>query len=279
MAKAARPRRLETLTEALKRQRRRLCIDHTLDFSQAVSFDNVDGLACLGTQRALETLILDGCPLTSLHTLPPQPRLKVLRADNSKVESLSGLRQVRPHDSSLETETFQSLSDISMIGAPVSAHETFRLSALILLPKLSKINKRTVTSVERETAKAYPPIAKALIAAGWMAVYPPPSDADFRYLANQFEITCGDKDFVVMAPLPQGHPYSPPASPGQAGRLSQRIAGILRPLGFAIRNGPTLNDDIVGAVDTICRVVEKLEQMADSSVPPDEWNEHDTTSE
>jgi hypothetical protein len=88
---------------------------------------------------------------------------------------------------------------------------------LILLPKLSKMSKRTVTAVERDIAKAYPPIAKVLIAAGWMAVYPPPSDADFRYLADQFEITCNEKDFVVTSPSRRVTPSPCPCRPGRAG--------------------------------------------------------------
>jgi hypothetical protein len=181
------------------------------------------------------------------------------------------------------SDTFQNLTELSMIGAPVSEHETFRLSALILLPKLSKINNQFVTQLERRTAQAYPPIARALISAGWMAVYPPPSESDFRYLAGQFEIECSEKDVIVPSPLPPRHTYSPPTSPGEAagpaGRLSQRITAILRPLGFAIRNGPTMNTDIVDAVDTICAVVDKLEQMADSSVPPEKSDLHETASE
>jgi hypothetical protein len=244
-------------------------MDHTLDLSTNIAFDRGDGLACLGTQRTMETLILDNCPLTSLHTVPAQPRLKVLSANHLNLESLLGLRQVKPPAPFESPETFQNLANISMVGAPVSLHENFRLTALILLPKLSKINGRVVTPHERRIAQAYPPIARELVTSGWFAAYPPPSADGFRELAAHFRIECTDTDIVATSPL-SADPVSPDGRGPAAGRFSDRIARILAPLGFEVRSGPSRIDDIGNAVDTLCAVIEKMERIAAGGDEPQE---------
>ena len=243
----------DSLPEALKRQRRMLSMNGTLDFSKL----QITDLKHLGSQKALQTLILDGTPISSLHTLPPQPSLKKISAKNTKLSTLAGLTSQNK------------LSSVSFEGTPISKVENFRLAVMLAVgPRINSINGRTVTQTERRMAKAFPPVAKYLVNAGWVVSYPPPSDLDFHYLAEQFEIQAANEDFI--SPVP---PISVPAATKQQENddtfvydedapFTEQLASILRPLGFAIRIGPEVHDDIIRAVSTICDTVEKVEQMS-----------------
>jgi hypothetical protein len=258
MATKSQPREPETLSAALTRQRRLLGISHKLDLSGPVQFDERLGLSRLGVQKVLQELDLGHANLTSLHTLQAQPNLRVLRADESRIEVLTGI----------ERQT--SLSVLSLVGTPVSANETFRVSALVLSPKLSEINGEKVTHAERRMAQSYPPIAKALIGAGWVAQYPPPSEMDFRFLARTFDLNAEDRDFVAPVALPVPASRSPPGSPAReparGAGFPDRIAALLAELGFLIRTGERMEEDVVEAVGVLCRVVTKIEKPLSKSL-------------
>lgn len=133
-------------------------------------------------------------------------------------------------------------------------------------------------------AQCYPPIAKTLIDVGWILQYPPPSKDDFVYLAKQFNIKNTNKDdFIAQLPPPE-KPVSPVQTPKKDEdsaafsanpndqtqneseieddrSFCEKVAAILRPLGFAIRNGPDMVTDLTRSVQNICDVVKKIEDI------------------
>lgn len=262
----------ETLWEALQRQRRMMALNGELDLSNVTTED----LSSLGSQKALKTLKLVQSQLTTLHTLPSQPLMKSIIADNSRIETLGGLAN-QPR-----------LAQISFKDTPLSEQENFRLAAIICIgPRLSKINGQPVTQSERRMANCYPPIAKYLVASGWVVQYPPPSKQDFRYLADQFSVPYTDEDLESSQPIV---PASPPSSPRKGDSQSQsqsqtqqsfgnQIASILRPLGFAIRCGPEMNDDIINAVSRICEVITKIDELNQEEEEHNEEHQEDPAIE
>jgi hypothetical protein len=247
------------LADALKRQRGQLGTKGVLDFSENVRFP-ADGLQKLGVQRALVELRLKNCPLSSLESLAAQPNLRVIIADNSKIASFAGLDR-QPW-----------LTSVSFLNTPVAQIENFRLAALIVALKLASINGTGVTKADRRFPAAYPPIARALVGAGWIVQYPPPSEDDFRYIASEFKIRGSETDFKVPTSLVKE--ASPPTSPSKAkpeteapASWAQKAAGILAPLGFPIRSGPQIGQDIVNAVTQLCNVVKKVEGLAGEDEP------------
>jgi hypothetical protein len=123
--------KVESLLAAVSRQRSQLGTKGILDFSTKITFPP-GGLASLNFLR-LKYLNLMNLPLKSLETLPSHPNLRTITADNSQVAVLKGLG------------SHPSLTSLSLIGAPVSQAANFRLAALILIPKLSYINRDPVT--------------------------------------------------------------------------------------------------------------------------------------
>jgi hypothetical protein len=186
--------------------------------------------------------------------LPPQPSLKTILADNSKIETLAGLG-LQPR-----------LASISLIGTPISEQDNFRLSALVGIgPRLSFINGVQVSKTERRQAQSFPPICKHLVGSGWMVQYPPPSELDLRYLAEQFGIVAKKEDFVMkIGPVPVREEMKATQKKEPVG-FSEKIASILRPLGFGIRCGVDMNGDILKAIGKICDVIEKLEAAEGNS--------------
>ncbi|OHT07451.1 hypothetical protein TRFO_24350 [Tritrichomonas foetus] len=239
----------ETLLSALQRQRRQMPKEGKLDFTGI----EVNDLKQLGSQKALKHLILDKTPLNSLHTLPPQPSLISISANNSKINTLAGLSNQKR------------LSSLSIIGTPISQVENFRLAVMLAVgPRISIINGQRITKTERRMVKSYPPIAKYLVNAGWVVTYPPPSELDFHYLAEQFDIKANNDDFIAPVPaiaskaLPEEEkiPTEDKDIP-----FTEQLASILRPLGFAVRCGPEIHGDIIRAISRMCETVEKVEQM------------------
>ena len=238
----------ETLVQAITRQRSSMTSTGVLDLSGNI---RCESLKDVGSQKKLTELRLNDSPVTSLHTLPPQPIMKTLIADNSKIETLAGLGS-QPR-----------LGKLSLINTPVSHTPNFRLSVLLCVgPRLTSLNGSPITKAERKMAGCYPPIAKHLVSCGWIVQFPPPSELDFRYLADQFNINGREEDFV-MPPMPldlEEHTGAGEENAEGDVTFPNKLAGILRPLGFAIRCGPEMNSDIVKAVSRICQVVTKIEE-------------------
>jgi hypothetical protein len=243
--------KVESLRDAVSRQRTPLASTGTLDLSGKIRFPKSDlhySLQSLSTLPTLTTLVLTGCPLQSLESLPPQPCLRTLSADRSSVEILRGLN------------SHPALSSISFVGAPVADAVHFRTAALLLIPRLSNINGAAVAASERTLRDRYPPIAKQLVGAGWIVQAPPPSEQDFRFLAAEFHLAAPPDEFI-QPPQP---PVSPPGSPppgARPARWAHRVAAILAPLGFAIRSGTEMHADIEKAVKQMCDVVLKVEEV------------------
>jgi Leucine-rich repeat (LRR) protein len=240
----------QTPVQVLQVQRHRLSSHGELDLSGPLQFDRRDLLAPVGSQKKLTKLYLRDSPLTSLQTLPPQPSLKTLIADNSRIENLAGFN------------THSRLSSVSLVGTPISETENFRLSVLLCVgPRLSVINGSPVTENERKLAQSYPPIARHLVARGWIVQYPPPSKLDFKYLARQFKISVKAEDLVAVLPAPDAQaPEEPPTN--DSATLADKISDILRPMGFVVRIGQEHNNDILNAVAQMCKIAARIEAAA-----------------
>ena len=248
--KSRRPDFQETLSEALCRQRSQMTTSGVLDLSGKI---RCESLKDVGSQKKLVTLFLNESPLTSLHTLPPQPCMKALIADGSCLETLAGLGN-QPR-----------LGELSLVDTPVAQHPNFRLSALICVgPRLSLLNGKPVKKIERRMAACYPPVAKYLVGCGWMAQFPPPSQLDFEYLAEEFEINAREEDFM-MPPVPEDlvEKFQKTQKPEETDTFSQKMAALLQPLGFAIRWGQEMNSDIIKAVRRICDTLALIEQSGE----------------
>jgi hypothetical protein len=247
--------KVESLVEALARQRTALAQKQTLDFSGRVQFPP-SGLERIGSPKQLTTLILTGCPLRSLQSLCPQQCLRTLLADRSRVEVLTGLgRHI-------------SLSTLSLADTPVGETPNFRTAALILIPKLSVINGGAVTAAERALRDSYPRIAQPLVNAGWIVQAPPPCESDFEGLAREMGVPGAQEDFQLLSLsgklADERPPASPAASPPPAApprRWRTQLAAVLAPLGFAIRSGPTMRADIEKAVRLLCNATLKMEDV------------------
>lgn len=240
------------LSKTLALERQKMSRTGVLDLSNL----NCDSLIQLGSQKTLVELNISNSSITSLHTLPPQPSMKSIIADNSKIDTLAGLGN-QPR-----------LAKISMIGTPVSRNENFRLSAIIAIgTRLSSINGTPVTKSERNMAACYPPIAKALVGCGWVAQYPPPSEQDFRYLAYHMDINAKETDFVIPAVAAVEPAPAKKQDEFDDAELTfeEKLAGILRPLGFPIRCGPDMGDDIVKSIDRICSVLTMIDEAGSTT--------------
>ncbi|KAH0786675.1 hypothetical protein GPJ56_009418 [Histomonas meleagridis] len=241
--------RSESLQEALRRQRSSLSSSGVLDLSGVP----IQSLESLGCQKTLSELRLNHSSIDSFHSLPPQPNLKTIIADSSKIESLAGL------------ENQPRLSKISFLKTPISKTENFRISALLVIgPRLSSINGKPVSKSERQMAESYPPIAKHLVISGWVTQYPPPSALDFHYLAEHFDISADDDQFIsTLAPIAVETTTTKPTESPQS--FAEELASILRPIGFPIRCGKEMPNDIIDAVSQICDVVTKVEDHYNES--------------
>jgi hypothetical protein len=240
--------KVETLAQSVQRQRRTLSATGVLDISGNVVYPR-ESLAALGCLKSLVELNVSNSPLTSFESLFSQPCLKVLIANDTQIETLVSLdRQTR-------------LASLSVINTPISQHQYFRLTALLVVgAHLTSINGIPVSQTEKKMALAYPAVAKKLAEAGWIAEYPPPSDLDFRYLARQFGMTVQDIDFVPGTSPPPSPVKSEPVNP-EPERFSEKVAAILRPLGFGIRPGRNMVQDICNAVSRLCDVVVTVESL------------------
>ena len=248
----------QSLQQSLTVSRRELATTGFLNWRE-VQFTDFRGL---GSQKQLKKLDLSNSNVSSLHTLQPQPQLKEIICDGSKLNNLAGL-SAQPR-----------LTSFSFKNTPLYNVENSRIAALICIgTRLSKLNGTPITQKERQIAACYPPIAQYLVENGWVVKYPPPSIHDFKFLADQFGINAKTSDFIAKQPPPdvdlptQENPPSFDFSDDNdftAGNfastsLTQRLASMIRPLGFAIQTGNEERRDIVKAIAMICDAVQTIE--------------------
>ena len=210
----------------------------------------------IGVQRALFTLDVSDTDLRSFAKLQPQPHLKWIRACNCPLSTFEGLDQ-QPK-----------LSQITMTNTPLSDQEYFRLAALIAIgPRLNTVNDQNLTKTERRRASLYPPIAKTLLLKGWILQYPVPSTEDFEHICTLFDVEYTSKDLEV--PNGECPPMSPKKSQNDASTIAgnedetpsfaEEVANILSPLGFPIRLGENMKDDILNSVDQMIQLLSRME--------------------
>jgi hypothetical protein len=167
----------ESIKYQLKIQRVQLSSKGILNLSQPdpdVPPIRLRTLAALGTQQRLKILDISKTPLTGLQTLPAQPRLEEIIANETRIDTYTGLGR-HPR-----------LKSLWLVGTPVSDFPQFRLTCCILVgPHLTSINGKPVTPSERSIASEYPLLARYLIDAGWAVEVPTPSLERFIELSNE----------------------------------------------------------------------------------------------
>jgi hypothetical protein len=127
--------------------------------------------------------------LQSLASIPLPPNIKSLNAEKNQIVDFVGFIPSRhletlklannPIASLRGIPPLPKLASIDMSGTPYSKHQFYRVSLLILFgTSLRLIDGERISGTERQLAKSYPAGTDALIRAGWVVSYPPPSPAD-----------------------------------------------------------------------------------------------------
>ena len=111
----------------------------------------------LGVQADLTVLYLQRNRFSSFRHLAPQPVLAELCLDENAITSFAfAVRQ--PH-----------LRTLTLWGNPVCNHRNYRIMCLLAFgSQLRHVDGEILTSMERKRARALPPEARRLVAAGWL---------------------------------------------------------------------------------------------------------------
>lgn len=253
----------ESLPLALKIKRSELNSKGKLDW-RGVKFQDLRGL---GSQKKLQFLDISYSEIQSLHTMQPQPALREIVADYSSLKTFAGISN-QPK-----------LSRFSFTNTPLAQTKNSRLAAIIVMGTMaSVINGKAVTAKERKIAASYPPVAKYLIESGWVLQYPPPNIFDFQFLADEFKLKISIEDLDPKQEPVEGlytSLYDDTGEPSEFNDdftpFNERLASILRPMGFAIQNGPEKNKDIARAVNMIADTILCVEEVA--NLPPERTGE------
>jgi hypothetical protein len=124
----------------------------------------------------IRSLSLAYCHISSIARLQPLPNLTTFIADFSQISSFINFFSI------------SSIRKLSLIRTPVAIAPTFVISALLVCPHLASLNGRQVPALQIQRASRYPPIAKALVNAGWFAEFPPPHEDRLGELSTEFRV-------------------------------------------------------------------------------------------
>ncbi|OHS97135.1 hypothetical protein TRFO_36717 [Tritrichomonas foetus] len=245
----------------LKIQRANLSSRGILDFSN----QNIRNLTGIGNQKCLKTLILNGTPLKTFESIPPQQNLQVLKANDSNISSFVGLSR------------HPQLKSISLKNTPISNIENFRLSCIIVCDKnLTEINGIKISKTERALARKYPPIARFLIEDGWKVVVPPPSVDEMRQIAIDHDLTIQDvdPDFTndaaeqyLRIPMTLSTRKTHQSSDDEyifeeelmsEEELVDNLIDVLGTIGLKIPRDEGARDDIIDAIDMLSVILQDL---------------------
>jgi hypothetical protein len=101
------------------------------------------------------------------------PHLETLKLSGNPIASLRGM----PH--------LPKLTTIELSHTPFCKQQFYRVALLILFGKsLRLIDGERITGTERQIASSYPPGTDALVRAGWIVTYPPPSANDMAKIKS-----------------------------------------------------------------------------------------------
>ncbi|EAY03869.1 hypothetical protein TVAG_443570 [Trichomonas vaginalis G3] len=218
----------------------------------------------IGVQKSLIILEVSDTDLKSFETLKPQPSLKEICVTNCPISNFRGLGQ--------QTK----LSTINFVNTPISEQKFFRLACLVAVgPKLSSINNVAVTRTERLKAECYPPITKKLLDEGWILQYPIPSKEDFKFAAQKFNINYEESELEVnkydnISASPIANRNKKSKQPENNQSFVEKAAEVLLPLGFHIRSGENMIDDVLESVDTLVQLAASAEKAADEAEEEEE---------
>jgi hypothetical protein len=139
----------------------------------------------------LKVLDLTGTQISNLDGLPILPRIVCLITDFTSLDSARNIFSVR------------TVTSISLQRTPFQKTSHYKLCLYIAIgPDLVQIDGQQVTEVTRSRAKLYPKCTAALINAGWVFQYPPPSAAEFELLCGRFSVDFDD-DRIPVAVIPE----------------------------------------------------------------------------
>lgn len=275
----------------LSTQRHSLVTKGLLNLSKC----EITDLEPIGTQLRLKTLNLSGISsLKSLATLPPQPDLREIIADDTAIDSYAGISR-HPR-----------LESISLIGTPISKRPNFCLSVLVLAgPRLTRVNGKLVSDRQRREANAYPIIARFLIENGWNIEIPIPTPDRFRELAKEKGIKIrgvdaefsNDEAMRYMRPPPnlmkdiveaerfQTEIEERTSEQTNSDReLVRDVVGLLKGIGINLKErdddaGDGEEDvkdeeDVLNAVGALCKVVCRLKDVIALDGGSDDYDEY-----
>jgi hypothetical protein len=218
-------------------------------------------LTPLGTQQRLKVLDVSKTPLAGLQTLPPQPVLEKIIANETQIGTYAGLGR-HPR-----------LKSLWLLGTPLSALPQFRLTLCILVgTHLTSINGVPVSPGERSTASEYPLLARYLIEAGWEVEVPAPSLERFIALSNEKRLRFKGVDsgfttveaqkylrappaLLVVKSRPDGECESPPEEQNPNDELIRAICVKLDAVGFHIKPDET---NVLHAIERLAGILQEL---------------------
>lgn len=235
----------------IQKEKVKLSTEGVLELTK-MSIPSID----IGVQRALKVLNVSESNIKSFAKLKPQPILREVIACNCPLSDFAGLTEQKV------------LKKIKMTNTPLSDQPHFRIAAVIAIgQKLSSINDTAVTQKEREIARQYPPITKTLLENGWVLQYPVPSEQDFDEICNSFGIKCtnADKKVTSFESMSKESPKHQKSANGEieeeGASFAEEVINILSPLGFPIRLGDNMKDDIVNSVDKMLKLLSAAESL------------------
>lgn len=249
------------LKQQLALQRRSLSLSGSIDFSGKSVFN----LSPIGEQPKLQTLNLSNTLIESLESLPLQPNLHELIADDTNLNTFSGFTRLNK------------VQKLSLVNTPLSEKENFRISCLVTIgPKLCTINDEPITPRERKIASQYPIIAKYLIEAGWPIVIPCPSNEELLKASKKYrvrikptssEYSLEEQTETYFRPPPTFSSLSCLKDDVKSGLfsddlndfdLAEVIAKKLQSIGINVTKGESCQEEILQVVKSLTKIVECL---------------------
>jgi hypothetical protein len=139
----------------------------------------------------LKVLDLTGTQISNLDGLPILPRIVCLIVDFSLLDTARNIFTVR------------TVTSISLQKTPFQKTRHYKLCLYIAIgPDLVQIDGQQVTGLTQSRAKLYPKFTPALINAGWVFQYPPPSADEFEELCRRFSVTF-ESDTIPVPNIPE----------------------------------------------------------------------------
>ena len=152
-----------------------------------VDLNQLSNVKYIKEMKLVKSLNLSRTSISSFEGCPKMPKVIDVIADGSQISSLKNIK------------AFTNLRKISLKNTPKLDQKNMKLSVVLAVPEITTVDGKLISEKIRQKAKEFPNFAGELVNNGWMAVYPVPSEDEFKEICKEYSVEFTQDEIFIKS--------------------------------------------------------------------------------